>query len=79
MLPQFLQHLSLRSEDSEVQQKNENSSGFETLANFKRRNNNPSKTNVRKNSDTTFFYIFPAESSSIPEIHLKFFQEYFLI
>ena len=58
MLPQFLQHLSLRSEDSEVQQKNENSSGFETLANFKRRNNNPSETNVRKNSDTVELVVF---------------------
>lgn len=34
MLPQFLQHLSLRSEGSEVQQGNENSSGFEMLVNF---------------------------------------------
>ena len=39
MLPQFLQHLSLRSEGSEVQQGNENSSGFETLANFTKRCN----------------------------------------
>ena len=37
MLPQFLQLLSLRSEGSEIQQKNENSSGFETLANFTKR------------------------------------------
>ena len=34
MLPQFLQPFSLRREDSKVQQKNENSSGFEMLVNF---------------------------------------------